>query len=94
MTNGTRLHTIDFSQIDVEKFTAYISFHGLKDEYNTITQSDDFQLVVNNIKYTDFHESSCNITNKKTIMLVNMILNPEITNLSYIVALLLLKRVR
>ena len=46
--------------------------------------NDKHRLVVNNIKYTDFHESSCNITNKKTIMLVNMILNPEITNLSYI----------
>ena len=50
VTNGSRLHTIDFSLIDNKKLSIYVSFHWLKEEYNSITQSVDFDLVTNNIK--------------------------------------------
>ncbi len=49
VNNGSRLHTHDFSKVDPNKMTFYISYHGLEEEYNDITESTDFQQVSENI---------------------------------------------
>ncbi len=50
VNNGSHLHKHDFSNVDINKVTFYISYHGLRDEYNKITSSEDFDQVTANIE--------------------------------------------
>lgn len=50
VSNGSHIDTHDLQRIDREKITFYISYHGQKEQYNTITQSSDFDRVSENIQ--------------------------------------------
>ncbi|GAB0175092.1 MAG: hypothetical protein HHAS10_09710 [Candidatus Altimarinota bacterium] len=50
VNNGTHLHKHDFSKVNKDKITFYISYHGQKEYYNDITGSHDFDIVTKNIK--------------------------------------------
>lgn len=49
VNNASHLHKHDLSQIDRHKITWYVSYHGLEEQYNTITQSKDYKQVTDNI---------------------------------------------
>lgn len=49
VNNASYLHKHDLSQIDGHKITWYVSYHGLENQYNIITQSTDYQQVTDNI---------------------------------------------
>ena len=49
VNNASYLHKHDLSQINKDKITWYVSYHGLEREYNAITQSTDFKKVTENI---------------------------------------------
>lgn len=49
VTNGTNILKHNYKNIDRNKITFYISYHWLKDNYNEITKSNDFEKVTNNI---------------------------------------------
>ena len=50
VNNGTHLHKHDFSKIDKNKITFYVSYHGQREYYNKITSSLDFETVTQNIR--------------------------------------------
>lgn len=50
VNNWTNLHRHDFSKVDKNKITFYVSYHWQKEYYNEITKSHDHDIVTENIK--------------------------------------------